>query len=281
MNQFSSFVVALRMLPVMLLAILLAGCPQLPSTLSLPPQSAPSRTELFVFAASSLTDAFDEIAVAFETANPGVDVVINYGSSSALAAQILEGSVVDVFASANARQIQNVAEQGLITVPPLIFATNQLMVIVPADNPAVITTLEDLARPGVKLILAVPGVPIRDYTDQMIAALDADSQIAAGYAEAVYANLVSEEENVRQVVAKIALGEADAGIVYTSDVTPDLIGQVLEIPVPAAYNVVATYPMAPLVDAPHPLLAQAFVDFVTSGAGQTILQRWGFGVTPQ
>jgi molybdate transport system substrate-binding protein len=155
-----------------------------------------------------------------------------------------------------------------------LFVSNRLTIVVPADNPAGIQSLEDLGEPGVQLILSVEGVPVRDYADDMVAELPADFQ------EQFYANVVSEEDNVRQVSAKVALGEADAGIVYTSDITPDIAEQVQQIIIPDAQNVIAGYPIAPLVDAPHPDLAQRFVGFLLSPDGQEILSRWGFGPPP-
>jgi molybdate transport system substrate-binding protein len=233
--------------------------------------------ELLVFAASSLTDAFDEMIRAFEVQNPGVRVVINYGGSSGLATQLLEGGVADIFASANSAQMQRVVDAGEIVDDPQTFATNRLVVIVPSDNPGGIETLADLANPGLLLILAMRGVPVRDYTDQMFAEMAADPAYGSAYSAAVYANLVSEEENVRQVAAKVALGEADAGVVYTSDITPDLADRVRQIEVPDAYNVIAAYPIAHLANAPHPDAAAAFLAFVLSDEGQSILNRWGFG----
>lgn len=269
-----------------LLVVLLAACtalPQLAPASATPETTAgdSERVELLVFAAASLTDAFDEIARDFEAQNPGVTVVTNYGGSSGLATQLLEGGAADLFASANNAQMQRVIEAGAVVDEPQIFATNRLVVIVPGDNPGGVETLADLANPGLKLILAMVGVPVREYTDQMIAALAADPSSTAGYAEAVYANLISEEENVRQVVAKVALGEADAGVVYTSDVTPDVAPNLGQIEVPDAYNVIAVYPIARLADAPHPEVAAAFLDFVVGAEGQAILNRWGFGSVTQ
>ena len=235
-------------------------------------QSAAAPQDLTVFAASSLTDAFTELAGAFEAANPGVQVVLNFASSSQLAAQLREGVAADVYASANPTQMQDVINAGRIKAGTEVpFVSNRLTTVVPADNPAGITALEDLTRPGVKLILAVDGVPVREYTDEIVAAMAADFQAA------FYSNLVSEEDNVRQVSAKIALGEADAGIVYTTDVTPDIANQVQQIAIPDAQNVIATYPIAPIADAPQPALAQHFIDFILSQEGQSILARWGFG----
>lgn len=236
---------------------------------------AGGRRELVALAASSLTDAFNELAAAFEAHNEGVVVILNYAGSSQLAAQLAEGAAADVFASANATQMQNVMDMGRIAPGSAVqFATNQLTIAVPAGNPAEIGVLEDLARPGVQLILAAEGVPVRQYTDDVLAGLPVEVR------EGIHANLVSAEDNVRQVLAKIALGEADAGIVYTSDVTPDLAGQVRQITIPAGQNIVASYPIAPLADAPQPELAHAFIDFVLSVEGQRILSAWGFGPPP-
>jgi len=232
-------------------------------------------TELVVMAASSLTDAFNEMADAFEADNPHVEVLPNYASSSSLATQLIEGAPADVFASANNAQMNVAAEGNRIASEPVTFLTNRLTIIVPADNPAGIETYADLAKAGIALILAAPEVPVRDYSDQSIALMG-----DAAFQAAVYANLVSEEPNVRQVATKVSLGEADAGIVYTSDVTPDIAGSVLQIPIPDELNVIATYPIAVVEGAPAGNAAQAFVDFVLSPQGQAILAKWGFGPRP-
>lgn len=247
-----------------ILALALMGC-----------NAGQQENTVTVFAASSLTDAFNELAEAFQDQNEGVEVLLNYGGSSQLAAQLSEGAAADVFAPANPAQMQNMIENGRIAAgTEALFVSNRLTIVVPADNPAAIGSLEDLAKPGVQLILAVEGVPVRQYTDEIVAAMDADFQ------QQFYGNLVSEEDNVRQVAAKIALGEADAGIVYTSDITPDIAAQVQQITIPDAQNALATYPIAPLADAPNPELAQRFIDFVLSADGQAILARWGFGPPP-
>ncbi len=240
-----------------------------------PEISATAPQEITVFAASSLTEAFQEAAKAFEAQHPDIRVALNFAGSSQLAAQLSEGIAADVFASANEAQMQAVIDMGRIQAgTETIFVSNRLAVIVPANNPANVFALEDLAKPGVKLILAVAGVPVRDYTDQIVGRMPADFQAS------FYANLVSEEDNVRQVAAKVALGEADAGIVYTSDVTPEIANRVLQITVPDAQNVVAAYPIAPLADAPHPAAAQQFIDFILSPEGQMIFLRWGFNPPP-
>jgi molybdate transport system substrate-binding protein len=231
--------------------------------------------DLVVLAASSLTNAFDELGATFAAANPGVTYLPSYASSSDLATQLVEGAPADVFASANAKQMQVAADAGRISGKATIFLTNRLAIIVPADNPAGIATYADLAIPGVKLVLGAPDVPIRDYSDQSIALMG-----DAAFQAAVYANLVSEEPNVRQVATKVSLGEADAGIVYTSDVTPDIAASVLMIEIPDEMNMLATYPIAVVEGAPQPELALAFVDFVLGPDGQAILASWGFGPKP-
>lgn len=240
------------------------------------PVNGPAEGEtVTVFAAASLTDAFTELAEAYAVQHPGVQVIFNFAGSSLLAAQLREGVAADVFASANPAQMQAVIEAGRIAGgSETAFVSNRLTVVVPQGNPAGVTGLEDLAQPGVQLILAAEGIPVRRYTDEIVAAMP------AGFQERFYANLVSEESNVRQLAAKIALGEADAGIVYASDVTPDIADQVHQFTIPDAQNVTATYPIAPLADTPRPQLARSFIDFVLSTAGQQILSRWGFGPPP-
>jgi len=232
--------------------------------------------ELVVFAAASLTDAYEAIAEAFEQEYPAVSVLFNFGGSSMLATQLLQGAPADVFASANVRQMDVVVEGERIATEPEIFACNRLVLIVPVDNPAEIESLDDLANPGIRLILAAPEVPVRVYTDTMLSLMAEDPAYGAGYQIAVLENLVSEEPNVRQVSAKVALGEADAGIVYLSDVKPGIADDVIALPIPDEFNTIATYPIAVVDDASQPELAQRFVDFVLSDAGQDILVEWGF-----
>lgn len=227
--------------------------------------------ELTILAASSLTDAFDELADVFEKKHPGLQVLLNFAGSSQLAAQLSEGVIADVFASANPSQMKFVSNRGFVE-PDLdtVFVTNQLTIIVPVDNPAGINSLLDLSRPGIRILVAVKGVPVREYTDELVAGLGADFQ------EKFYRNVVSEEDNVRQVTAKIALGEADAGLVYISDVTMSVADLVQRIDIPDDQNVIASYFIAPLIHAPDQELARAFIEFVLSAEGQEILSRWGF-----
>jgi molybdate transport system substrate-binding protein len=243
------------------------------------PTSAQTETRLSgrisVFAAASLTDAFTEIGKAFEQANPSTSVEFNFAGSAALRTQIEEGAPADVFASANTTHMDALVDARL-TKGPTIFVHNSLVVITPSDNPASITSLADLKKPGLKLVLAAAEVPVGGYARQMLQNADADAAFGAGFSDAVLANLVSNESNVKQVVAKIQLGEGDAGIVYGSDVTPDVAQELKTIEVPSSVNVVADYPIATLTDTGNAAVAQAFVDFVLDPDGQAILAKWGF-----
>lgn len=252
---------------IVLVILMLSACSS-----TVEPASKP--VTLTVFAASSLTEAFNEIATEFEAQHTDTNVVMNYASSSQLATQINEGAPADVFASANFVQMKVVQDAGNIASTPSTFATNRLIVISSSENPRV-TSLDHLANSGLRIVLAASGVPIRDYTDQMLTAMADDPSYGQEFVDGVYANVVSEEENVRQVVAKVALGEADAAIVYASDVTPDVAGDVRQIDIPNAYNVLAEYPIAVMKGAPE--TAHEFVAFVLSETGQMILAKWGFG----
>ncbi|MBN1963316.1 MAG: molybdate ABC transporter substrate-binding protein [Anaerolineae bacterium] len=270
---------------VVVLGLLLAACgpeaatsaPETPT----PEQAAAEAITLNVFAAASLTDAFSAIAEVYEAEHPGVDVVLQFASSSTLAAQIGQGAPADVYASANPNQMAVAVESGRVAEDAVVtFAGNRLVLIVPAQNPAAIESVADLATGEVALVLAAPDVPVRVYTDQLLVALSAEPDYGAGFPAAVLANLVSEEPNVRQVVARVALGEADAAIVYSSDVTPDVAGDLQAIALPEAVNPTASYPIAPLSDSAQAEQAQSFVDYVLSEAGQAILTGWGFLPAP-
>ncbi|HLE29379.1 MAG TPA: molybdate ABC transporter substrate-binding protein [Anaerolineales bacterium] len=239
---------------------------------SVPP--TPASQTLTVFAAASLTGAFAELGKGFEVAHPGVNVAFNFGGSQSLRTQLEQGAVADVFASANEEEIQAAVASGLINGEDVqIFATNRLIVILPQDNPARVERLEDLARPGLKLVLAAEEVPVGKYSRDMLDKLE--NQFGVRFKASVLANVVSSEDNVKQVVVKVQLGEADAGIVYTSDAVaaPEL----KTISIPAEYNVTAAYPIAVLAASPHSALAKAFVEYVLSAEGQGMMGKWGFG----
>lgn len=230
---------------------------------------------LTIFAASSLTDAFIELKDLFVKRYPYIDIVLNFAGSSTLATQLNAGAPADLFASANITQMQVVIDEGYIEEDQIqIFATNQLVVVMPIDNPANIMALEDLANEGILLVLAVPDVPIRVYTDQLLENLN--SRFGDGFSEQVLSNLVSEDANVRQVATRIALGEADAGIVYQTDAVGKISEQVTILPIDPTISPLATYPIAPLSESQHLEIAETFIKFLISDDGQMILHRYGF-----
>ena len=229
----------------------------------------PATTTLTVFAAASLTEAFGEMATVFEADHPGVEVTLNFAGSNILRAQIEQGAQADVFASANIKEMDSLIKIGLVNVDKkIVFLTNNLVVIIPVDNPAGLSNFEELTRPNLKLVLAAEEVPVGRYARLML------DNAGPDFKAKVLANTVSNETTVKQVVAKVQLGEADAGIVYASDAVaaPEL--PVIEIS--PEFNVLAEYPIAPLANAPQPKLAEEFVAFVLSPKGQPILKKWGF-----
>lgn len=225
-------------------------------------------SEVLVFAASSLTEAFGETGRRFEEANPTATIRFVFGPSDALAAQINNGAPADVFASASETWMEAVRDQPPGVSDEGTFARNRLVIITPPDDPAGIASLEDLGEPGVKLVLAAEDVPAGTYARE---ALD-----GVGVAEGAAANVVSNEEDVKAVVQKIVLGEADAGIVYVTDVTTDVEPSVRAVPIPRADNVIATYPIAVVASSEHGSLAGSFVEYLRSRDGQEILRSYGF-----
>ena len=235
---------------------------------------AVSTRELRVFAAASLMEPFREIGKQLELSYPGLQVVYNFGGSAALRMQLEQGAQADVFAAADVIQMEQAKKSNVVQGNPLIFANNRLTIIVPLDNPAQILTLCDLGKPGVKLDLAHANVPVGNYSRQTIAKV----QASCGYdfEQRVLKNLVSEEENVKQVVTKVRLGEADAGIVYVSDVTAKVSTAVRTIVIDDAYNQVASYPIAITTAVQNRASADAFIAFVLSPEGQVLLRGHGF-----
>lgn len=229
---------------------------------------------LTVFAAASLSEAFEAMGKRFEAEHPGVEVTFNFAGSQQLAQQLAQGAPGDVFASANAQQMEAVVASGRIgEEAPVTFAHNGLVVALPPGNPAGVTGLGDLARPGVQLALADEAVPAGRYALDFLERADGEAALGADYRQRVLANVVSYEQNVRTVLTKVALGEADAGIVYVSDAAA---AEVETVAIPEQLNPTASYPIAPLEDAERPELARAFVDFVLAAAGQETLTAFGF-----
>jgi len=247
------------------LVVALAACSS--STSSAPPASAAASAKptgtLVVFAATSLTDAFNKIADQFQAANPGVTVKFNYNGSSSLATQITQGAPADVFASASPKNMQTVTEANLESTTPKTFAANQGEIMVEAGNPSHIASVSSLANPSLKVVTCAPSVPC--------GALATEIFKNAG----VTVNPVSQEQNVGGVVTKVSLGEADAGIVYVTDVKANG-SKTTGVPIPAAQNATTTYPIAEIKGAPNATAAAAFISYVLGPDGQQVLKSFGF-----
>lgn len=231
---------------------------------------------LQVFAAASLSEAFTEIGRRLEAERQGISVRLNFAGSQQLAAQIEQGAAADLFASADERWMGYAKDRGLLAGDPALFARNRLVVIVPKTNPGRINRLQDLARGGVKLVIGADAVPVGHYSRVAIRNLSHTDGFPPDYATRVLQNVVSDEENVRSVVSKVQLGEADAGFAYRSDVTPAVARYVKTLELPEAANVVAAYPIALVKDGRQPEAAKAFLDLVLSPEGQKILVQHGF-----
>jgi molybdate transport system substrate-binding protein len=245
------------------------------------PTTAPAAQTLTVFAAASLTDAFNAIGKAFQAANPGATVTFNFAGSQQLAQQIGQGAPADVFASANNAQMAVVIKSGqVVSGTQKTFARNRLVVIYPTANPAGLTKLQDLAKAGIKIVLADKSVPVGGYALDFLTKASNDPSFTATYSPTVLANVVSYETDVKQVLAKVSLSEADAGIVYTTDITTDAAGKVGRMDIPDNLNTIASYPIASIQGSPNAALAQKFVDYVLSSDGQAVLATYGFLAPP-
>src|SRR6516162_8402951 len=246
-------------------ALVLAGCSS--STSSSPPAGSSASGKLsgtlVVFAATSLTDAFDKIGAQFEKAHPGVTVKFNYNGSSSLATSITQGAPADVFASASPKNMATVTDAGDATGTPQTFTSNTGEIMVESGNPMHIKTVKDLANPKVKVVVCAPTVP------------------CGAVATAIFKNAgvtvkpVSEEQNVGGVVTKVTLGEADAGIVYVTDVKANET-KATGVPIPADQNDVTEYPIVQVKGAPNSSAAKAFISYVLGPAGQQVLASFGF-----
>jgi molybdate transport system substrate-binding protein len=250
------------------LALALAACSSSPPATTAAAGSSPSGAAkpsgtVVVFAATSLTDAFNKIATQFEAANPGVSVKFNYNGSSSLATQITQGAPADVFASAAPGNMTTVTDKNLTTGAPKDFASNEAEILVAKGNPSHINSVKDLANSALKVVVCAPQVPCGVVASQVFK--------NAG----VTVKPVSEEQNVGGVVTKVTLGEADAGIVYVTDAMANE-AKATGVPIPASENATTQYPIAEVKDAPNAKGAAAFISYVLSTPGQQVLKSFGF-----
>ena len=231
--------------------------------------------ELVVFEAASLKDVFAKLAQQFEKDNAGAKVIANAAGSQELRTQIEHGAAADVMASADRKHMDALASQGLV-VAPSVFTCNEPVAVVRAALSSTLKTFADLPR-AERIVIGVPEVPIGAYTLQILQ--KAATKLGADFPACVQAKVASRELNVRQVLAKVVLGEADAGIVYRSDAIAAR-GKVAVVAIPPEANVIAEYPIAALKAAPHPDLARRFIDLVKSPAGAAALREAGFTACP-
>ena len=233
--------------------------------------AAASEGELVVFAASSLREAFSELGAAFERSHAGVEVTLNFAGTQELRTQLEHGAAADIFASADQQQMAELVHEQRVT-EPTIFARNEPVMVVAVEQRARLRTFADLANTQ-HLVIGTPEVPIGRYTLQILD--NASRKLGADFRRRVEAAVVSRELNVKQVLAKVTLGEADAAIVYRSDVTA-ATSKLGVVTIPADLNVIAQYPLAIVRGAPHAHLAADWVAFVLSSAGRTALEHAGF-----
>lgn len=233
--------------------------------------------EMNVFAAASLTESFQELGKTFEAANSGAKVTFNFAGSQQLVQQITQGAPADVFAAANAKTMSDAIAAGdVVSGTQRTFVRNRLVVVYPKDNPGGIHELKDLAKPGLKLDLAAKEVPVGQYSLDVLDKASKDEAIGATFKDDVLKNVVSYEENVKVVLSKVALGEADAGIVYTTDITQNVADKIGRIDIPDPLNTIASYPIAAIKGSKNADLAAKFVAFILSPDAQQVLAKYGF-----
>ena len=230
-----------------------------------------TQRELVVFAASSLTDVFAEMAESFEATHPGVEVLCSFAGTHLLRLQIEQGAPADVFAAADSEHLAALARADLVAEPIEVFADNDLVVVVPAGNPARIADLADLVRTQ-RVVLGASAVPVGGYTDGMFER--AGSVLGEATRDGILARVVSREPNVRLVLAKVELGEADAAVVYRTDAMSSSRVRLIELP--EALRTRVEYQMGAVRSSSRVDLARRWIAFVASGAGQRILRRHGF-----
>ncbi len=264
-----------RILPLLFILFLsLSACgSQTSVSTSVSPTAAP--VSLTVYAAASLTASFNKIKTAYHTLHPNVTITYNYNGSQALEQQLANGAPGDVFASADQKNMQKASDANLVGASQ-IFARNKLVILVPTSNPAQLHSLKDLGKPGVKIDVAAPTVPVGNYALQVLDKLGKSADYGTNYEKGVKANFVSQEENDTAIVQKVQLGTVDAGIVYVTDLTPASEKVVTQIPIPDQFNVVAQYPIAVTKNSSHASDAQAFIQYILSPQGQAILNGYHF-----
>jgi molybdate transport system substrate-binding protein len=236
--------------------------------------SHPQTVELTIYGAASLKGVLEEVEAAYETAIFGTTLTLSTDSSAALETQIEQGAPADLFLSADTTNPQKLVDKGLADGAAVTFAGNKLIVVVPTANPAGIASPKDLAKSRVKVIAAGDAVPITKYATLLLANLAKEAGYPADFAAKYTANIASKEDNVKAIVAKIELGEGDAGIVYVTDAKAST--KVTTVDVPDTANVPATYAGVVVKASRNPAAARAFLAWFAGPDGQAILGSFGF-----
>ena len=271
----------------LLLALMLAACaPAATASATLPlppatqvstavpvPTTLPATQTLTVFADTSLGNAFAQMGANVQAGHPGLVVNIHFGDAQSLRKQIEQGEQADVFASADQAEMDTlIAGKFVDAQTASVFLVNQLVVILPATNPANISSLQELSKPGIRLVLAANESTLGKYSQQVLDKLD--KVFGAGYKDGVLKNVISYEQDASQVLESVRLGKADAGFVYASDLAAP--PQLQSIKIPSESNVIPKYLLAALTKTANPDLAHIFIEYVLSSRGEAVLQKWGF-----
>ena len=260
----------IRLAAILCAALVLAACIARPAGAS----PAAAVAEVAVYAAASLAIPLESIQAAYESSQPGVRLTLALDSSAALRTQITQGAPADVFLSADLGNPQRLVDAGLAGGPVIEFAGNRLTIVIPKANPGAIDTPADLARPGVRIVAAGEQVPITGYATQLLTQLGALPGYPADFASAYGANVVSQEDNVRAIVAKLELGEADAGIVYVTDAVGS--DELATVALPPGVAVTAAYGGVVVAPSARPTDGATFLSWLAGPEGQAILADFGF-----
>ena len=259
-------------------AVLVSGCSTTETSATPTPTAAPvSATEIKVFAAGALNDVFTNISNQYEAEHPGVTVMCDFDSSPNLQTQIEQGAEADVFASAAPSFMNNLKSEGYMNNSTIgNFVSNKVALIVPKDNKANITTLKDLARPGVRIAYGASSIPISTYASQVLSKMSNNTTYGADYQKNVMRNVISNETTVNFIVSKVALDEVDAGFVYVSDVPSEYKDKVTVITIPDQFQPTIVWPIGVLKASKSPSVAQDFINYVRSPKGNATMRAYGF-----
>ena len=238
---------------------------------------APSQNTITVFAAASLTEAFSEMGEAFEDTLTDTEVVFNFAGSQKLACQIKEGAPADIFASASEKEMRILVKEGIIeSEQPVIFAENSLVLITSKEMKNTVKSLRDLKNPGLKVVLAHETVPVGYYSFQMFDSFYKSLPDEPDFKDKLTENIVSLEDNVKSVLAKVVIGEGDAGIVYRTDAAGEVSRKIGVIEIPEEFNQTAFYPVSIINNSSNKEGSHKFIKFILSKKGRNILKKYKF-----